>query len=267
MRWLVPFLLLLGCPEPVPGFARGDDDDAAGEDDDDAAPEDLPDACEEAGAVRVRLADQAFDAWCEDGLHGGGWMLLLVSADDGQDTWTWAARSLWDAVGASVGGVQPGPADLRSPALGLKPIGELLFVHRPSDVTALYALPATAPLPEQLPAEADCSPQPLPLVAGSLGAGLCDTDLYLSPADLDGVDCDVPEPHRSDAWGPAWSVGGNDGCPLDDVGETGSLGPSALEDPAVEYGLAEPAVGFGRALGLNTGVPGSGQNRIEVYGR
>ncbi len=259
--------MLFGCPDRG-GFAEADDDDADEPADDDDSGDALPDSCEgEVGRLDVSVAGEPFEAWCEGELHGGGWMLLMVASDDGQDTWTWAARELWAADGRSVGTLDDLTADLRSPALGLLPIGELLFVHRPSDATARYALPTSAPLPAQLPAEPDCAPIGLPLVAGDLGPGLCDTALYLSPADLDGVDCDVPEPHRSDAWGPAWSVGGNDGCPLDDVGETGSLGPSALEDPTVEYGLAAPAVGFGGAIGLNTGAAGTGANRMEVYGR
>jgi hypothetical protein len=207
-----------------------------------------------------------------DPLEADGWTLLLISADDGQDTWTWAARDLYGPGGAMVGSLDRRDRDLRSPAIGEVVVGELLFVHRPSAITARYLLPgAAATLANHLGGgDADCEPEAIPLAGGTLedpAGALCDTGLYLNPADLDGLGCDLPEPHRSDAWGPAWSVGGNDGCPLDDVGETGSLGPASLEDPTVEYGLAEPAIGFGRALGLNTGQAGSGQNRMEVYAR
>ncbi len=290
MRWLALAALLLGCGAAGPGFAEGDagDDDTGDDGDDDSGDDDSGDddpacargeqecpwlACSEPGAPSGRTwlgtPDDPWEGWCAQDVEGGGWTLLLVSSDDGQETWTWDRRDLWAADGASLGDLDERDRDLRSPALGLLPIGALLFVHRPSDVTARYDLGGAGTLGQRLAApEADCDPVGVPLAGGSLdpdAPGLCDSDLYLNPADLDGASCGVPEPHRSDAWGPAWSVGGNDGCPLDDPGEASSLGPSSLEDPSLEYGAAAPAVGFGRALGLNT-QPGT-RDRMEVWGR
>jgi hypothetical protein len=67
---------------------------------------------------------------------------------------------------------------------------------------------------------------------------------------------------------PSWDVGANNGCHFDDPGENGGLGPNAVQ-PDVEYS-ADPtyrALGFGWAVGGNTGALGSGENHLHVYVR
>ncbi len=215
-----------------------------------------------------------FRTRCDD----GGWTLLLVTADDGQDTWTWDARDLWTTDESVIGDVDALDRDFKSPALHELPFRELKFRHLPSEHwmtyeagdggTSLAGLLSHVGGPVCWTAGEGFSP-----VDGSLAlAGLCDDNLYLNPVDQDGdAGCDPAEPHRSDAWGPAWSGGGNDGCPFDDVGELTGLGPSSLEDPSLEYGAAPSdvsrGIGFGQALGLNTGEIGTGQNRMEVLAR
>jgi hypothetical protein len=290
-------LLLVACPElPDDDDLVVDDDDAA--DDDDSALPCLPGSWVECPVVScAALFEQRPDApeglyWldpaqdgapfrtrCEAAIEGGGWTLLLVTADDGTNTWTWNARDLWTSDTSVVGDPEQLDRDFKSLALHELPFRDLLFRHLPSqhhlvygDVndggTSLGGLLSYIGGPVCWDAGGGHAP-----TAGTVSLdGLCDDTLYLSPIDQDGdAGCDPEQPHRSDAWGPAWSAGGNDGCPFDDVGELSGLGPSALEDPAVEYG-APPAevsrgVGFGQALGLNTGEPGSGENRMEVLAR
>ena len=69
-------------------------------------------------------------------------------------------------------------------------------------------------------------------------------------------------------FGPAWSMGNNNGCPFDDP-SVGALGPG-FECPSCTAGSSEtemPYLGFASTLGLNTGSSGSGANSMRVYVR
>ena len=65
--------------------------------------------------------------------------------------------------------------------------------------------------------------------------GLCDTDLYFSTMDRDGgmSDCSLSTPQEH-TYGPSWNTKNLDGCPFDDPGETGALGPQSYE-PGIEH--------------------------------
>jgi len=252
-------VFLAGCPEggfsecvrgeadcPAPSCAERDNDDPS-----------------------TWLAD-GFEAWCD-----ADWTLAAVVSDDGQETWTWNNRALWTEPADPIGDLSLRHRDLRTPAFDLTRAHLIRFVHQPSGVDAVYELPSEGPLSgvlnSSLPGCFGNGPG-LPLVGGGLelDVDLCNTDLYLHPLDQDGSGaCDSPPEASSNAWGPAWSAGGNDGCPLDDPGEFGGLGPSSVGDPDVEFGFPPDGVsrglGFGAPLALNTGRVGSGENRIEIY--
>ncbi len=97
----------------------------------------------------------------------------------------------------------------------------------------------------------------------SISGDLCSTDLFFNAQDHDGsLSCQTGS---NDAHGPVWSTGNGlidvDGCPFDDPGTSGALGASSSPDPDLEY----PAIGFGRALNLNTAPAGNGGNRMYLY--
>ena len=212
----------------------------------------------------------ALEVWCDASYDGGGWVLVAVSSDDGADTWTYTSRRLWDVDSSTFGDLGTLTADFKSEALHRVPMTEVLAVHQPSGTWAAYPAvgDGSAALSSVIAGVGDAycwrDGGGYEMGAGSLVAtgGLCDTDLYLNPADHDGgggscscADC------LSHAHGPAWSVNTGDGCPFDGVGAGGSVGPDSAS--AAE----SAAVGFGAAMGINTGVAAAGENAIWVLVR
>ncbi len=204
---------------------------------------------------------------CRMSLGGGGWTLVAMVADDGQATWTWAKRQLWTTDLLTIGSATVAGKDFRSPLMNQLPFGDLLFVHEPSTVWAAYANVGDGKqaLGQKIAAVGGpvcwTPAQGWPQTAGTLAAGgtLCSTKLYMNADDHDGkATCGDNE----QSWGPTWSVNLNNGCPFDDPGQSGSLGP-LLNQPTAE----QAAMGFGAALGLNKGKAGTGQNAMRVYVR
>ena len=76
------------------------------------------------------LTDEVYD--------GGGWTLVATVSDDGQNTWTWNERRLWDTNTLTFGIVTDIHLDFKSPAFHELNISDILFVHSPSDVWAAY---------------------------------------------------------------------------------------------------------------------------------
>lgn len=212
----------------------------------------------------------ALEVWCDLTLDGGGWTLVSVTSDDGADTWTYTARRYWDLDSTTFGSLDNLDADYKSAAMSRASMSELLVVHQPSGTWATYPAMSdgTTGFAAVVASYGDeyCwkGGRGFEMGAGSLVAsgGLCDTDLYLNAADHDGgggsctcADC------VSHAHGPSWSVDNGDGCPFDDPGGASSAGPDS--DATGESG----ALGFGAALGLNTGAPGAGENYLWILVR
>ena len=112
-----------------------------------------------------------------------------------------------------------------------------------------------------------------PMAAGTLSVSgsLCSTQLFLNPRDNDGGVCQPAGDYANHTHGPAWSVENNNSCPLDDPGSTGSLGPGEAH-PSTEATVGgnipgTQSVGFGWALGLNTGTSGAAENYMWVLVR
>lgn len=218
------------------------------------------------GKLWIEADGEVGATWCEHDLAGGNWSLAAVIADDGDDTWTWNQRAAWtDAT--TFGPDDRLDRDRKTVAFARVPLQDLLFVHAPSGEWAYYVDVATGDvsLRELLAdAEARCQRpwEGMEMTDGTIdrSGALCSTRLYAHPEDQGGLGtCGEGSSH---AWGPAWSTGAASSCPFDAPGATGSLGPDASM-PDVE----SAALGFADALGLNTGVPGSGENNLHIYVR
>ena len=230
-----------------------------------------PDGAGGTAAYQVHcLMDSLYD--------GGGWTLVAVSTDDGQDTWTWNNRNYWDTDTSTFGSLNALNRDFKSPALHEVSAKDVMFVHAPSGVWAGYndvsaAGDSLATTIGNIGSRCYGTERGFALSAGTLAqaGNLCDTDLYISPQDQDGTSsCGGPS-SGANSYGPAWSARTNNSCPLDDPGAISSLsGVPAHPDIEGNTSATLPLgnqVGFGWALSLNTGTTGTGQNNMRVYVR
>ena len=206
---------------------------------------------------------------CTWSVPGGGWTMVAIVADDGQNTWTWNARTLWSTDKTTFGAPTVPSKDFKSPLYHNLPFKDVLFFHQPSGQWAQYNAVGDGKISLAQKVEA-VGPTPIcytaaqgyPLAAGTIKASatLCNTNLYFTPDDHDGnAVCGDDD----QTFGPAWNTLTNATvCFFDDPGITGGLGP-VVSAPAVE----QANVGFGMVLGLNKGTAASGQNRMILLVR
>jgi len=207
-----------------------------------------------------------FTGYCDMERDGGGWTMVAVVADENDENWT-LAGNLWSTSDVSFGGPSP-YADARPPSITSAIAHDILFTHIPSAIWAAYHGIQDGDLSigafvESIP-ENTCweGQNGFSLSAGTLttGGNLCSTDLYFNGADQGGTNMCGGDDYTS---GPHWNTSGDSGnCPFDDPGANASMGPTAA-NPDVESN----ALGFGKALGLNTGIPGAGLQSIQAYVR
>jgi hypothetical protein len=209
----------------------------------------------------------------------GGWTLSAVSSDDGQDTWTWDDRHLWDTDTTTFGSLSSLDYDFKSPALHEVAAADMLFMHEPSGDWAGYngVSDGSGDFGSVVDGigEEICytGTDGYAMSAGTLSVSgnLCSTQLYINAADHDGTSSCTGTSANQHTHGPAWSADYNNGCPFDDPSQTASLGPGA-SNPTIEYGSPPSGNGpnpngFGWALGLNTGTSGAAENYMWVLVR
>ena len=226
--------------------------------------------------IQPQDGEDTHEVVCNMERQGGGWTLVLISAEDGQTTWTWNNRTLLTTDTRTVGSVAESTKDFKSAVYHLLDFRDLLFVHRSRATTSGADRPTWAYYKDVgsgdqtigefianqgVTCYADTQNQHSKIKPGfqikdgniAPQHSLCSTDLYFNPQNQRGESkC---EEHGS-AFGPAWSVDNGD-CPMGDPGKAGSLGLSN-DSPRRE---AE-ARGFGEALKLN-----KTDARIEMYVR
>jgi hypothetical protein len=212
----------------------------------------------------------AYQVWCDMTLDGGGWTLVGVSSDDGQDTWTWDNRRYWDTDSATFGDLSSTHMDMKSLSLNEVVFSDMLFVHHPSGDWASYdgVYDGSGDLGEYIGGLAesvclDASTDGVSMSAGTISAtdNLCSTDLFFNAADADGQStCSCS--NCANTHGPAWSAQDNGGCDFDDPGRRSALGPSERTGTT-----EQPSIGFGWALGLNSGASGNAENYMWLLVR
>lgn len=212
------------------------------------------------------------EVYCDNERAGGGWTLAMVASDDGTATWTYENRDVFTNA-ETFGSPQTRHLDMKSFAASTLTMRDLLFVHAPSDQWASYedVGDASATLTEFIAGYptltcSDTEEGSFPLSEGTIAVkgGLCDTRLYFNRGDLDGTQqqCEgAAEGSPQNTFGPCFSRSNNSPCPFDDPDGSG-FGPNQQIPGDEEAGL-----GFGRALGLNTGEASTGENHLMLFVR
>ncbi|MCB9744522.1 MAG: hypothetical protein H6741_10870 [Alphaproteobacteria bacterium] len=212
------------------------------------------------------------ELWCEMDRDSGGWTLIAVVSDDGTATWTWNNRDYWGSDTTTFGSSADLSRDYKASAYHRLLFEDLLFVHStPGDPTNpdWAAYHGVGDGSQDLGSHIDAIPERTlysngdgaAMAAGTLSTSstLCTTRLVFNACGRDGSGscADADDTH-----GPTWNINNNNGCPYDDTGPYGGMGPHR-GNASTEWGT----LGFGWALGINTGSAGAAENYMEVYAR
>jgi len=178
------------------------------------------------------------EVWCDQTTASGGWTLIAVNAGDG--SWN-STNVLSDTVIGSVSTT----ADYKAEAWSTLSFEDLMFddgtdyaVYEGVDGGTQSYDDFQAAIPVHNCGDSDG--YSYSLTSGTL-TGDCNTNLYFHAIDVDGgynSTCSETATYADNAYGPNWSVGNNNGCPMDDPYYSSflndSLGPWS-GDPLLMY--------------------------------
>jgi len=220
---------------------------------------------------------------CNMDREQGGWTLVAVVSDDGQDNWTMDNRSYWTDDTTTFGSLDALNEDYKNEGIQILPMKDILFVHQPSGVWAAYhdvsngqqslgGIVGAHPYPFCYKHVANYSHSPDHGTIRIQGT-LCDNELYFNLGDFDGNGepyCkDLNGAENNATFGPVWNIDGGDGCPFDDPARAG-LGPTNGNCDKCNTDAASTetnALGFAGPAGLNTGEEGTAENYMRIYVR
>lgn len=223
------------------------------------------------------------EVYCHMERDQGGWTLVAVVSDDGQDHWTMNNRAYWTDDETTFGSLDALNKDYKNEGIQILPMKDILFVHQPSGVWASYhnvsngkqslgEIIGAHPYPFCYKHVATYSHSP---DRGNITiqGDMCDNELYFNLGDFDGNGepyCnDLSGAENNAAFGPVWSMDGGDGCPFDDPADAG-LGPANgnCADCADDAASTErDSLGWAGPAGLNTGASGAAENFMRIYVR